>query len=150
MSNFVVVVFPDAAGAEAGSRALRELDSGTGIKVHGMAVVRKDADSDVAVADRLESGLPNAAVGALVGGLLGLLGGPVGMALGAGGGAWIGSWRDISHLGIEADYLERVSKELTPGRAAVVAEVDEEGDILEERMRSLGGNVVRPEPPRAV
>src|SRR5690606_11717595 len=82
MSKFVVVIFPDAARAEEASRVLKELHSETSLTLHGAAVVRKDRDSDVAVSDRVEAGLPNAAIGALVGGLIGLLGGPVGLALG--------------------------------------------------------------------
>ena len=144
MSKFVVVIFPDAARAEEASRVLKELHSETSLTLHGAAVVRKDRDSDVAVSDRVEAGLPNAAIGALVGGLIGLLGGPVGLALGAGGGAWIGSWRDISHLGIGADFMEQVIRELRPGGAAVVAEVDEDQIApLDERMEALGGVVMR-------
>lgn len=144
MSKFVVVIFPDAQRAEAASGAMKELHSDTSLTLHGMAVVRKDAESGVAVSDRVEAGLPNAAIGALVGGLVGLLGGPVGMALGAGGGAWIGSWRDISHLGVGADFIEEVTRELEPGGAALVAEVDEELLApLDERMEALGGVVIR-------
>ncbi|MBN1238496.1 MAG: DUF1269 domain-containing protein [Gammaproteobacteria bacterium] len=144
MSKFVVVIFADAAGAEAASRVLKELHAETSLTLHGAAVIRKDAQSDVAVSDRVEAGLPNAAIGALVGGLIGLLGGPVGLALGAGGGAWIGSWRDISHLGVGADFVEQVTRELKPGGAALVAEVDEEEVApLDERMEALGGVVIR-------
>jgi hypothetical protein len=67
-----------------------------------------------------------------------------GAAAGMLAGSVGGSAFDIANLGVGADFIDDVSKRLTPGRAAVVAEI-EEGWIapLDDRMDAIGGNVYR-------
>ncbi|HEX6999172.1 MAG TPA: DUF1269 domain-containing protein [Gammaproteobacteria bacterium] len=140
MTHLVVVIFPDEARAAAGMRALQELGDERRIALGEMAVVAKGADGRAAVKGQ---GLPGTGIGALIGGLVGMLGGPVGAALGAASGAWVGTWRDLSHLGLETEFAERVRRELARGEAAVVASLPEEPDpALEARMAALGGIVV--------
>src|SRR5690606_33118607 len=141
MDHYAVVVFPSEANAAEGARILRELDEHGTLDLYELALVQHDPQGRAAVAAQ---GVPGAAVGALAGGLLGLLGGPVGAAVGAVSGAWIGTWRDLSELGAQAEFAERVRQELTPGRAAVVAELDErDPNEMDRRMERLGGVVVR-------
>jgi len=83
-------------------------------------------------------------VGALVGGLTGLLGGPAGAVMGISVGALIGSFGDLFNMGVGSDFLDKVSKELSPGKAAIVAEVAEDWVTpLDTRMAAIGGTVVR-------
>jgi hypothetical protein len=80
----------------------------------------------------------------MTGGLLGILGGPVGMAVGAAAGTVAGSIYDVAALGVGEDFVNEVSLNLTPGRVAVVAEINEEWVTpLDTRMDALGGVVFR-------
>jgi uncharacterized membrane protein len=144
MSKFVVVTFPDEAKAYAGTRAFKELDAEGSLTLYGLAVIAKGPDGKVSIKEAVDPGPLGTAVGALTGGLVGLLGGPVGAAVGLAGGTLIGSWSDLFDVGVGAGFLEQVSQELTPGKTAVVAEVDEIWIApLDIRMDAIGGKVVR-------
>jgi uncharacterized membrane protein len=83
-------------------------------------------------------------LGWATGSLIGLLGGPVGLAVGAVTGAAAGSLYDLAQLGVSEDFVAEVSRHLSPGTAAVIAEVDEEWITpLDARMEPLGGVVFR-------
>ncbi len=144
MSKFVVVIFPDEAKAYEGTRALKELHAEASLAVYGMAVVTKGADGKLTVKQAADTGPLGIGVGALVGGLTGLLGGPAGAAMGINVGALIGSLGDLFNMGVGTDFLDKVSKDLSPGKAAIVAEVAEDWVTpLDTRMGALGGTVVR-------
>jgi Protein of unknown function (DUF1269) len=84
------------------------------------------------------------AAGALLGGLIGLIGGPPVAALGAAAGGLMGGWRDALDLGGGLDFVDEVSRELTPGKSAILAEVEEDRVTpLDSRMEALGGVVHR-------
>jgi uncharacterized membrane protein len=141
MSKFVVVVFPSEEKASEGSRALQELHEEGSVSVVGAAVLVKDADGRVSVKEPDGPGPRGALLGAL---LVGLIGGPAVAALGAAGGALAGGWRDVLNLGVATDFVDEVSRELTPGRSAVVAEVIEDWVTpLDTRMDAIGGIVLR-------
>jgi uncharacterized membrane protein len=91
-------------------------------------------------------GLGGTTVGALIGGLAGLPAGPLAATIGAAGGAIIGMSADVINRRADTEFVDRVSRELAPGRTAVVAEVADEGAIpLEALMAEIGGTVVRQE-----
>ncbi|HEY8519960.1 MAG TPA: DUF1269 domain-containing protein [Gammaproteobacteria bacterium] len=141
MTHFVVAIFSDEAGAAEGLRTLQALSEERRIALREAAVVGKDADGRASVKGRT---LPGAGIGALIGGLLGMLGGPVGAAVGAASGAWVGTWQDLSNLGDETQFAERVRRELGRGEAAVVAALAEKPDPeLAARLQALGGIVVQ-------
>ena len=82
--------------------------------------------------------------GTSIGSLIGLLGGPVGLAIGATVGFLTGATADIDNARVGADFVDDVSKVLSPGRVAVVAQVDEEWTTpVDTRMDPLGGIVFR-------
>lgn len=144
MSKFVVVIFPNQTKAYEGSRAFKELDAEGSLTLYGMAVVARDAGGQVSLKESADEGPLGTGVGALTGGLIGLLGGPVGAVLGLTGGALIGSVGDLFNAGVGADFLDEVSQKLTPGKSAVVAEVDEDWVTpLDTRMEALGGLIIR-------
>jgi uncharacterized membrane protein len=144
MSRFVVVVFPDEAKAYQGTRALKELHAEGSLTLYGMAIVSKDAEGKLAIKEAADSGPLGMAVGALVGGLVGLLAGPVGLIAGSLGGTAIGGLVDMLNYGVDADFVAKVSDELTPGRCAVIAEVVETWTTpLDTRMEAAGGTVLR-------
>ncbi len=56
----------------------------------------------------------------------------------------LGSISDLLNVGVGADFLDKVSRGLAPGKAAVIAEVDEDWVTpLNTRMEAIGGSVVR-------
>jgi hypothetical protein len=73
-----------------------------------------------------------------------IIGGPPVAALGAAGGALMGGWRYALDLGVDLDFLDELSRALTPGKSAIVAEIEEECVTpLDSRMEAVGGTVLR-------
>ena len=66
------------------------------------------------------------------------------MTIGVAGGALIGNSADLISQRAETELADKISRELAPGKAAIVAEVDEDGLIsFEALMEAIGGTVVR-------
>lgn len=144
MSKFVVVTFPSEAVAFEGTRAIKQLHAEGTVTLYAMAVLVQETSGNVAVKQADDQGAMGAAIGMLTGGLVGLLGGPAGSALGMGAGALLGGLGDIMNAGVRADFIETVTRRLKPGKAAVVAEIDEDWMApLDMRLEALGGEVVR-------
>jgi uncharacterized membrane protein len=98
----------------------------------------------LSVQEITKEGHSGAAVGALIGALAGVLGGPLAATIAAAGGAILGQSADLISKGADAGFVEKVSAELTPGKAAVVADVAEDGaPSFEAQMESIGGSVIR-------
>jgi uncharacterized membrane protein len=98
----------------------------------------------VTVHEAADPGPLGTAVGIVIGSLVGLLGGPVGMALGATAGAYGGALYDLASAGVGVSFLDEAAKRLEPGKAAVVAEIQEEWvTSLDSRMEAAGGTVLR-------
>ena len=66
------------------------------------------------------------------------------LAIGAASGLALGALFDVDNARIGEDFLDDVSKSLTPNKVAVVAEVEEEWTTpVDTRMEALGGTVLR-------
>jgi uncharacterized membrane protein len=144
VSNFIVVVFPTQKQADESRKALKELQEEGKLTIHGMAIITKQTDGKVSMKDQADKAPLGTAVGAVVGSLIGLLGGPVGLAAGAAAGAFLGYSVDASNYGLGMEFVDEVSRNLTPGKSALVAEVDEYWTVpVDLRMEALGGIVVR-------
>lgn len=144
MERMLVVVFDNEKRAYEGESALKQLEREGLLTVYERAVIVKHAEGTVS----LKQVDPEAPLGSLagtaVGGLVGLLGGPVGAALGAGSGLALGALFDFDNARVGGDFLDDVSKSLTPNKVAVVAEVEEEWTTpVDTRMEALGGTVLR-------
>src|SRR6187402_1694786 len=124
-SNFIVVIFPTEKQADEGRKALKELQDEDKLTIHGMAIITKRTDGKVSMKDQADEAPLGTAIGAVVGSLIGLLGGPVGLAAGAAAGAFLGYSVDASNYGLGMEFVDEVSRNLTPGKSALVAEVDE-------------------------
>ncbi|HVP58949.1 MAG TPA: DUF1269 domain-containing protein [Myxococcaceae bacterium] len=143
MNRMLVVVFDDEKRAYEGKNALRELDAEGSVFVYASAVVTKGADGTVAVKQE-EPGPVGSLLGTGLGALIGLLGGPTGAAIGAASGFTVGMAGDIDQTRVGADFIDDVRKALPPGKAAVLAEVDEDWTApVDTRMEKLGGIVFR-------
>ena len=144
MSKLVVVMFSNAARIQEAIGALKKLRAEGSIKLYASTVVARDAGGKLSVQEVTKEGLGGTAVGALIGGLAGLPLGPLAVTIGAAGGALIGGSADLTNEGADTEFAENISRELAPGKAAVVAEVDNDGSIaFEALMKSIGGTVVR-------
>ena len=144
MNKVIVVVFDGEQRAYEGSRAVRDLHREGSLSVYADAVVVKDANGKVSVRRAPEADTEGLLAGFLIGSLAGLLAGPVGLAVGAGTGTLIGTALDLTRAGIGEDFITEVSEYLLPGKAAVVADLDEEWQTpLDSRMEALGGEIFR-------
>jgi uncharacterized membrane protein len=144
MERMLVALFGDEAKAREAAQALQAMGDDSEIALHTVQMFTRNEDGVVASAD-VYNALPEGTMGGTaVGSLLGLLGGPVGLAIGAGTGLLIGATADYAKRRVTTDFAQQVADELTPGRAAIVAEVDEEEtEAVNERMQTLGGVVLR-------
>ncbi|MGA7742423.1 MAG: DUF1269 domain-containing protein [Polyangia bacterium] len=144
MERMLVVVFDDEVKAYEGKSALRQLEIEGSITINRAAVVAKQADGTTGVKQYDDVNPSGTFVGTSVGALIGLLGGPVGVAVGAVSGLTLGALSDVGDASVGEDYVEEVSMSLTPGKVAVVAEIEEDWTTpVDTRMASLGGTVIR-------
>lgn len=144
MEKMLVVIFDNATKAYEGSQALLELDQEGSIAVHAQAVIQKNNDGKVTI-DKADDGFPIATVGGTaIGSLIGLLGGPAGVVVGAAAGATGGLFGDLYMANVDADFLDEVGESLTPGKFAVVSDIEEDWVTpVDTRMEALGGVVFR-------
>ena len=144
MNKILVAVFNTEPAAYQGLSALKDLHKDGDITLYSTAVIVKDASGTATVKQAADEGPVGATLGMLTGSLLGLLAGPVGVAVGASTGGLAGLVFDLARTGIGADFLDEVSKALTPGKAAVLAEVQETWVTpVDTRLGKLGGLVFR-------
>jgi uncharacterized membrane protein len=144
MERMLVAVFGDEAKARESAWALQAMADNSEIALHTVQIFTRNQDGVVASAE-VYNALPEGTMGGTaVGSLLGLLGGPVGLAIGAGSGLLVGATADYAKRRVTTDFAQQVAHELRPGRAAIVAEVDEEEtEAVNERMQALGATVLR-------
>jgi uncharacterized membrane protein len=151
MDRMLVVVFDNEDAAHEGSRVLRKLDEDGYVAVYDAAIVVKSPNGTTTMRRVGDYGPVGTLTGVAVGGLIGLLAGPIGAlggaigaATGAVGGTLVGALSDFENVRVGSDFIADASKELAPGKAAVVAEIDEEEITpVDVGMESLGGHVLR-------
>jgi uncharacterized membrane protein len=144
MDRMLVVVFEDEAKAYEARRALRHLDDHGQVAVFAAAVLAKKPDGTVFVTAGDDVGIAGGLLGTALGSLIGLVGGPAGMAIGAAAGLTLGAACDLDRARIGADFIEDVTKQLATGKAAVVAEIEEDWTApVDNAMEALGGSVLR-------
>ena len=144
MERMLVAVFNDEPKAREGSQALQAMGDDGVVAVHTVRMFTRDQNGIVASDDIYEA-LPEGTMGGTaVGSLLGLLGGPVGLAVGAAGGMLVGATADYAKSRVTTDFAQQVADELTPGKTAIVAEVDEdEPEAVNDRLQALGATLLR-------
>ena len=144
MDRMLVVVFNNEAKAYEGKKALLQLDGEGSISVYAYAVLTKHADGTATVKQGDDGGPIASLLGTSFGSLIGLLGGPVGLAIGAATGLAAGGAVDLDNARIGDDFLDDVTKVLTPNKVAVVAEIDEDWTTpVDTRMEAIQGTVFR-------
>ena len=144
MDRMLVVVFDKESNAYEGQQALHQLDGEGSISVYADTVLAKNADGTATIKQDGGPGPLGTLLGTSLGSLIGLLGGPTGLAVGAAAGAAGGSMADLDNARIGYDFIDDVSNQLSPGRVAVIAEVEEDWTTpVDTRMEAIGGRVFR-------
>jgi uncharacterized membrane protein len=159
MNKMLVAVFDTEPAAYQGLQALKDLHRDGDITLYATAVLVKDSAGAVSVKQSADQGPLGTAVGMLSGSVTGLLAGeagaaaglavgsvagPLGAAIGLSLGGLTGLIVDLSHSGVNVDFVDEVSKALIPGKAAVLAEVEEIWQTpVDTRIGKLGGLVFR-------
>ena len=144
MNKMLVAVFDTEKAAFEGLSALKDLHRDGDITLYASAVIVKDKTGKMSIKQAAEEGPVGTALGLLTGSLIGILGGPAGLAIGASVGGLTGLLFDLDQSGISATFLDDVSKALTVGKAAVLAEVEESWTTpVDTRLHERGGIVFR-------
>jgi uncharacterized membrane protein len=145
MGNKILVsVFDSERTAFEGLTALKDLHRDGDITLYGSTVIAKDPSGTVSVRQEADDGPIGTLAGIVTGGLVGLLGGPAGVALGAYIGGFGGVMYDLFKAGVSIDFVDEVSASLTPGKAAVIADIDEMWVTpIDTRLGVLGGTTFR-------
>jgi len=144
MNKMLVAVFDTEATAFEGVSALRDLHKEGDITLYATTVLLKDNAGKITVKQAADQGAAGTAVGLLTGGLIGLLAGPVGLPVGAAIGGLTGLLFDLDRSGISVTIVDDVSKALTPGKAAVIADMDESWTTpVDARLHKYGAMVFR-------
>jgi len=144
MNQMIVAVFDNETAALEGLRELQDLHSEGGVSLYASAVIVKDKAGKVSVKQDADQGPASLVLVMLVGGLVDALGGPAAVPLGGYIGGLAGLLFDLGKFGIDLSFFDDVSKALTAGKAAVLAEVEESWtSLLDERFGKHGGTVYR-------
>ena len=159
MDKLVAVVFKNEKAAYEGVRAFSQMNAETSLEVAMVSVIKKEPDGKVTAKDiGADYDFPiRTLAGTALGAMVGVLAGPLGVAagaaaaamatgaaVGAAGGAFAGMMGDLYSAGVDEDFVSDVANALTPGKYAVIAEVEEEWVTpLDIRMEALGGVVYR-------
>jgi uncharacterized membrane protein len=144
MERMLVAVFDREERTHEALRALEDLNEQGVIAIYADAVVAKTLDGATTVVNARYGDPDGTMGGTAIGSLIGMLGGPVALAIGAATGFVIGVTTDFAKARVDQHFVADVVRALEPGKAAVVAEIDEEPtDPVDARMRALGGRVLR-------
>lgn len=144
MERLLAVVFDNESKAYEGLRALNQLDDEGSIAAYAAQVIQKNPDGKLSEKQTQGNFPLQTSKGFLMGSLLGALGGPIGLGLGAIAGTAAGEIGDLNIAGLNADFVNEVSSSLSPGKFALVADVNEEWVTpVDTRMEALGGSVFR-------
>jgi len=144
MERMLVVVFENESKAYEGTKVLRQLDLDGSITVYAHAVVLKNPDGAVIARERNDQGPFGLLVGTALGALIGALGGLAGIAIGGTVGLGAGGALDLHNARVGEDFIDDVTKSLSPGRAAVIAEIEEDATgPVDAGMGAIGGTVFR-------
>jgi uncharacterized membrane protein len=144
MNRMLIVVFDNETTAETGNHAMKRLDFEGRITLYAMGVIAKRADGTTSVLQTPDQEGIGTGVGLAVGSLIGLLGGPVGLAVGAVAGTLVGALRDYWVAGVGLDFIDEAASFLTPGKVALVAEIEDDSvNAVDAAMEASAGMVFR-------
>jgi uncharacterized membrane protein len=144
MGKVIMIAFDTEEQAREAQCVLHEMHRKGPITLYNEAIVVRDASGQVAVRQQPKTRPVGTAGGLVAGGLIGLLGGPVGAAVGLGAGALAGAAIDATENDVDNYFVADVGAQLEHGKAALVAEIDEDSEgPLDRRMEAIAGTLLR-------
>jgi uncharacterized membrane protein len=141
MSHILVVTFEDENQASSVLESLKALEHQGLLRLDDAALIVKNAQGEVHVKNKTETGVKT---GALTGGFLGLLIAGflfplAGIAIGAAGGALVGK---SLHTGVDKEFVIEVRNSLQPGTSAILFIVSHENiGVLIAALEPYSGKV---------
>jgi uncharacterized membrane protein len=143
----IVATFNDSNSAYDAVSSLKGLkDAGeVNFKLKSGVMIHKDKKGNL---ELLESKggtrLFGTAVGTAVGALIGLIGGAPGVVIGAALGATSGLASDTIMASLDVDFVNGVTKDMMPGKTAIIVEADEQSTAtVDDIVSRKGGHVFR-------
>ncbi len=142
MDKILLATFNTEAEAYKGLTALKDLNEKGDITLYATTILVSDSTGTVTLKEQTGPGPLGTALGALTGAVVGLLGGPIGFVVGTGVGGASGFLADMVQWGISYDLVDEAAKALGPGKAVILAEVDETWMVPVDSTLSQMGAVV--------
>jgi len=143
MNRMLVAVLDDEKAAYEAKRALMQLEAEGSLTLYASVVIAVRTDGTVAIRDQ-DAGPLETLAGTSLGSLISLLGGPIRFSLGATTGLATGMLVDLENAQIGGDFIDDARRAMTPGKVALVAEVDEGWTApVDSRMEKLACTVLR-------
>lgn len=144
MNRILVAIFSAQQAASEGQRALEDLHASGELTVYATAIVAHDAGGTARMQQVPDAGPAGRAISVLARSLTGLAAAPVPATPGLRARRLAGLVSALAGVGIDADFVEEVADALTPGKAAVLAEVQETRVTpVNLRLGNLGALVYR-------
>jgi len=142
--KIIVATFDDTNAAYDAAAALKALkDKGVvDFKPKAGVMVKKDDKGNVALLESKDRPLWGTGIGTVAGALVGLIGGAPGAALGAALGATSGVTGDAVMASLDDDFVDSVTREMRPGKTALIVEADEKSTRPVDEIVKLGGGHV--------
>ncbi len=144
MNRIVVAIFNTEHAACEGQRALKDLHERGEITVYATAVVANEPSGMVRVHQAPDGGPAGQALSVLALGLTGVPAGPMRIGAEPAARSLAVYVVALARAGIDVDFVEEAAEALTPGKAALLAEIQETWVTpVNLRLGSLGGLVFR-------
>lgn len=142
--NIVLLSWDSPGRAYEAFSVFRDVDFG-GVRVDASAVVERTSDGQLRTTDGQDNIIGLGTLGGSgLGALIGVIGGPVGLLLGFAGGALFGSAFDADRAFDSDSVVGEMSHALPPGRAGIIAEVEEVStEAIDGFAREHGADLVR-------
>jgi uncharacterized membrane protein len=125
--RIIVATFDNTNAAYDAASAIKDLKRAgiADFKLKAGVMVSKDDRGNVSVLENKDRHLLGTAVGTITGALIGLIGGAPGSAIGATLGATTGLTGDAVMAGLDDDFVDSVTRDMRPGKTAIIVEADE-------------------------
>ena len=142
--QIIVATFSNTNAAYDAATAMKALkDKGVvDFKPKAGVMVKKDDKGNVTLLESKDRPLWGTGIGTAAGALIGLIGGAPGAALGAALGATSGVTGDAVMAALDDDFVDSVTKEMSPGMTALIVEADEKSTRPVDDIVALGGGHV--------
>ena len=147
MANIIVIPFKEEDKAIEALHKIKELDAYGDITLYEHMMIRKkDHNQYQVLKDQTDGEGWRVFTGMALGGMAGALVGPLGFVIGLYTGTAVGAVWDVSRSNFEEEFIKNVSKKMTIGTIAIVAEVAEDSSVfIDEALNGLSSEIIRSE-----